>query len=302
MKNTADKRQQQTTECFSYKWGKRDTYERKTVKDKSYKWLVTRYFGSDKNRETFLNGCKGKKLLDAGCGSAFSALILFGEHLKNMAYTGVDISDAIHTAKERFSESGIKGKFIKDSITTMDLGEKFDIIFSEGVLHHTSDPVNTFKNLINHLNENGIIMFYVYKKKAPVREFTDDYIREKIRSMSDEEAWKALKPLTKLGKAIGDLNINITIDEDIELLEIQRGEYNLQRLLYWFFIKMYYDSSFTLDEMNHINFDWFRPLNCYRFLPEEIGQWLKKSNLEKLRFIVEEAGITTVARKAVAHE
>jgi arsenite methyltransferase len=298
----SDKRQQQTTGCFSYKWGKRDTYERNAVKEKSYRWLVKRYFGSDKERDIFLNGCKGKKLLDAGCGSAFSSLILFDDYLKNMSYTGVDISDAIHTAKERFSESGIKGRFLKDSITTMDLGEKFDIIFSEGVLHHTSDPVNTFKNLINHLNENGIIMFYVYKKKAPVREFTDDYIREKIGSMSDEEAWEQLKPLTKLGKTLGDLNINIKIDEDIDLLDIQKGEYNLQRLLYWFFIKMYYDGSFTIDEMNHINFDWFRPLNCYRFLPEEIGQWLKKSNLEKLRFIVEEAGITTVARKAVAHE
>ena len=52
-------------------------------------------------------------------------------------------------------------------------------------------------------------MFYVYKKKAPVREFVDDHIREQIQDLEPLDAWNKLKPLSKLGKTLGDLNIEI---------------------------------------------------------------------------------------------
>lgn len=292
-----DEKQQQTSDCFSYKWAKRETYENDSVKQKAYQWLVERYFGSDEERNKFLAQNKGNRILDAGCGSGFSALVLFSKDLNDMKYLGVDLSDSINVARERFLELGIRGDFSRESITTMKLNERFDIIFCEGVLHHTSNPFESLKNLVSHLNVDGIIMFYVYRKKAPIREFVDDFIRERLKHMSDDEAWIKLMPLTKLGKIIGDLNVEIEIKEDIELLEISEGKYDLQRFLYWFFIKMYYDKTFSLERMNHVNFDWYRPLNCYRFQPEEIEKWLQELKLMKMRFVVEEAGITIVAKK-----
>ena len=49
--------------------------------------------------------------------------------------------------------------------------------------------------------------------------------------------------------------------------------------------------------MNHINFDWYRPANCHRFSQEEISKWLVKTGMQEIRFVVEMAGITVVARK-----
>ncbi|MBI5740640.1 MAG: class I SAM-dependent methyltransferase [Nitrospirae bacterium] len=293
----SDRKQQQTSECFAYKWAKRETYESEAVKQKIYKWLVERYFGSEDARAVFLAGNKGKKILDAGCGSGFSASLLFGRHLNEMEYTGVDISDSVDTARARFREQGIRGDFIKDSIADMRLGDRFDVIISEGVLHHTSVPFDSFRNLVSHLNNKGVIMFYVYRKKAPAREFADDFIRERLKSLSDEEAWEKLLPLTKLGKIIGDLNIEMEIDEDIDMLEIPKGRYNIQRFFYWFFLKMYYDEKFSLEEMNHINFDWYRPLNCHRHTPEEVRQWCAEAGVVIERMDVQEAGITVVASK-----
>jgi SAM-dependent methyltransferase len=290
-------KQCQTSKAFSFKWAKRDTYESEAFKKKLYEWSVKRYFGNEDERERFLEENRGKKFLDAGCGSCLSTAVLFGSFLNDMEYLGVDISDSIKTAKDRFNELGIKGDFLQESIATMKLKQKFDIIYSSGVIHHTSSPFESFRNLVSHLSVGGIIMFYIYKKKAPIREFADDFIREKISHLSDEEAWEELVPLSKLGKVIGDLNIEVEVDEEISLLEIPKGKYNLQRLLYWFFIKMYYDEKFSIDEMNHINFDWYRPLNCHRLSPDEIKGWLKNLELEKLRFYVEESGITVIARK-----
>ena len=140
-------------------------------------------------------------------------------------------------------------------------------------------------------------MFYVYKKKAPVREFCDDYIREQLKGMSDADAWAALEPLTLLGKTLGDLNIEIDIPADIPYLEIKQGKVNLQLFVYWHIMKMYYRQEFSIDEMNHINYDWYRPLNCYRHTPEEIEKFCIDSGLNIERMKTEEAGITVIARK-----
>lgn len=294
-----DEKERQTSECFSYKWGRRETYESDAMRQKAYRWLVERYFGTEEEKNNFINQSKGKRILDAGCGSGFSSSVLFGEDLNEIKYLGVDLSDSIHAAQERFQELGLHGDFIKKSITTMKLDHKFDIIFCEGVLHHTSNPLQSLRNLVSHLDRNGVIMFYVYRKKAVIREWVDDLIREKLKDLSNEKAWETLMALTKLGKVMGDLNIEIAVDEDIPLLEIPKGKYDLQRFLYWFFIKMYYDKNLSLEEMNHVNFDWYRPLICHRFQPEEIEAWLHELKLQKMRFVVEESGITVVAKSLI---
>lgn len=104
-------------------------------------------------------------------------------------------------------------------------------------------------------------------------------------------------PLTKLGKSLGELNIEIDIEGDIPLLGITKGRHNLQRLLYYKVCKAYYRSNYSLDEMNHINFDWFRPLNCHRHTPDEVMEYCRKAKLTIERLHVEESGITVIARK-----
>jgi arsenite methyltransferase len=291
-----DQEKKQTSECFSYKWGRKETYDSDAMKQKAYRWLIERYFGDEEERNKFVAKSKGKRILDAGCGSGFSASVLFGKDLNNMEYLGVDLSESLKTAQERFQELGLQGNFMRESIATMKLGKKFDIIFCEGVLHHTSNPFQSLRNLVFHLDTNGIIMFYVYRKKAVIRELVDDLIRGKLKDLSNENAWKTLMPLTRLGKMMGDLNMEIALDEDIPLLDIPKGTYDLQRFLYWFFIKMYYDKDLSLEEMNHVNFDWYRPLICHRFQPEEVETWLYELKLQKMRFVVEESGITAVAK------
>ena len=68
--------QTQTKDIFAYKWSKRDTYESPAVKDTAQKWLIERYCQGDAGllRKWVTENNTRKIILDAGCGSGFSAL------------------------------------------------------------------------------------------------------------------------------------------------------------------------------------------------------------------------------------
>jgi arsenite methyltransferase len=299
MKNNTSDSQQQTEDTFGFKWKKRDTYESPAVQNEVHRWLLEKYFdGKTKGLDDLLSAGGRKSILDAGCGSGVSALIFFGDRLKHHDYLGADISEAVFVAKERFNERGISARFVKSDLNSIpEQYGTFDIIFSEGVLHHTNSVEKAIYELSKRLNKDGKFLFYVYVKKAPVREYTDDLIREAISPLSNEEAWNALEPLSKLGKVLGDLNVEIEVEEDIPYLGIKKGKHNLQRLFYYKICKAYYRPDYSIDEMNHINFDWFRPANCYRHTPEEISEYCMKAGLVIERLHVEESGVTVIASK-----
>lgn len=294
-KKLLSENQSQTSDSFGFKWQQRHSYESPIVKEAAKQWLEERY---KLHNQPIKNFIKNKKMLDAGCGSGYSALVLFAEALKDCRYIGVDISSAVDVAATRFAEHQLSGEFIQASVTDLpqELGG-FDIIFSEGVLHHTDSTEQSVKYLASKLNPQGLFLFYVYNKKGPIREFTDDYIRNQLLHLSNEEAWEKIKPLTKLGKTLGELNIDIDIEEPIEFLNIPAGKINLQRFFYWHVFKAYYREDWSLEEMNHINFDWYRPLNCHRQTPEEVKQWVEDVNCTILKMDVQESGITVIAKK-----
>lgn len=296
------KNQTQTEETFGFKWGKRDTYESGPVMTATKEWLIERYLNN--NKDLLKKYCfERANILDAGCGSGFSSLLLFGKELKNTNYLGVDISSAVDVAQTRFSEEGIEAEFIQADINNLPFTTPiFDVIFSEGVLHHTDSTEKSLKYLANLLNPGGFFLFYVYRKKSPIREFSDDFIREKLTGLTNDEAWDVLLPISRLGRELGELNISITIPEDIPILGIPSGTYNLQRFFYWYFLKAFYRPDYSLDEMNHINFDWYRPMNCHRHTEEEIQKYCFEAGLCIDRMRVEEAGITVVAQKAVGDD
>jgi len=290
--------QRQTDEAFGFKWAKRDTYESDVSKANMRRWLLERYCAGDPSfLQMWLSG-EGKIILDAGCGAGFSGLLFFGDMLRVHDYLGVDISSAVDVARNRFKEIDMPGDFVRADISTLEIPDaSVDMIFSEGVLHHTDSTEKTLKHLARKLVCGGRFLFYVYRKKALIREFTDDAIREALKPLTDEEAWEVLKPLTKLGIALGELTLDIDVKDPIPFLDIDAGKLDVQRFFYWNICKAYYRPELSFEEMHHINFDWFRPLNCHRHTPEEIRTWCTEAGLAIEHIDVQEAGITVVSQR-----
>jgi arsenite methyltransferase len=290
--------QAQTEETFGFKWKKRETFESDTSLKFMRRWLVERY-GDVANADWLAEHGERPLLIDAGCGAAMSGIELLGSVVPRIRYLGVDISEAVDIAAQRFAERGLAAGFVQADISNLPFPqESVDLIFSEGVLHHTDSTRGALLSLAALLKPGGRFMFYVYRKKGPLREFTDDYIRAKLQAMAPQEAWDAMEPLTQLGIALGELNAEIDIAEPIDLLDIPAGRINVQRLFYWHVAKMFYRPDLDFDSMNHINYDWYAPANAARQSPEEVRAWCEEAGLKVEREVVEDAGITIVAKKA----
>ena len=89
----------------------------------------------------------------------------------------------------------------------------------------------------------------------------------------------------------------VEVEEPVELLGIPAGKFDLQRLLYWHVFKAFYRDDMPLEELNFINFDWYTPANAHRQSLEEVREWCAEANLDVMREVAEEAGITIVAQR-----
>ena len=287
--------QEQTSGIFGHKWQKEDTFTSQETLNRVRQWALERYgdFG------LILEKLGGNPVvLDAGCGAAMTALEYFGPYFDRIRYIGTDISEAVFVAEKRVAEHKFNGVFLRDDLIRLPFAESsLDCIFSEGVLHHTDSTKGALASLVPMLRSGGYFLFYVYNKKGPIREFSDDFIREKLQSMPPDEAWEALRPLTYLGIQLGEIDRELDLPDGIPFLGVPAGKISLQRFVYWHIFKAFYDPSTTFEEMHHINFDWYAPKNAHRQTPEEVTEWCDELGLTIEKMKVENAGITVVAKR-----
>jgi arsenite methyltransferase len=297
MGNTISSAQEQTSNTFGFKWAQRDTFESAEFRARTRAWLLERY-GDVEHADWWETYGERPLVLDAGCGAGLTALELLARRLDRVRYVGADISEAVDVAAARFAEHGLSGAFIQADVLDLPFAQgQFDVVLSEGVLHHTDSTERAFRAVARLVAPGGRFLFYVYRRKGPIREFTDDYLRELLQPMEPSEAWEALMPLTRLGQALGELGVEVDVPEDIDLLGIPAGVIDIQRLFYWHVFKAYHRPGYSLEELNHINFDWYAPKNAHRQSIEEVRGWCVEAGLEIERENVQEAGITIVARK-----
>jgi SAM-dependent methyltransferase len=234
-------------------------------------------------------------ILDAGCGLGREVINLCRANPKAEVF-GLEIADCVDEAYENTKEFP-NAHIIQADLMTPPFKRYFDFIFSEGVLHHTLDTFKALSSLVKLLKKGGEIAFYVYRKKAPIREMVDDYLREKISSLSFSEAYKICEGITELGRELSKINTQIELKIGIPYLDIPPGKYNLQRLFYYKIMKAFWNDALSFDENNLVNVDWYHPQYGHRHTPEEVKNWCKKLNLEVIWFNVEESGVTIRAKR-----
>ena len=137
------------------------------------------------NEKTFFNctgltpsDIKGKLFLDAGCGKGrYSHFI----RKYGGSVIGVDMSNAVDQANYNLGSDN-NSNFIQAQIGSLPFSsDSFDFIFSIGVLHHTPNPEESFKSLIQYLKKGGSISISVYNKGAILYEWSKRLRKHSIK-------------------------------------------------------------------------------------------------------------------------
>jgi arsenite methyltransferase len=294
---TRDAGQAQTADSFAFKWRKRDTYDSPSFRAVSTAWCIEKY-GFESLQKWAESFAASGLVLDLGCGSGFSSSLWLtsGYWDSRAMWVGADISTAVDVARERLGDVRDTHFVQADALQLPFPDECFGAVFSEGVLHHTPSTRDALASAARVLRVGGNLQFYVYRRKGPVREFTDDYIREQIAPLSDEEAWTVMRSLTELAKSLAHVAASVTV-EDFPLLGIRRGTYDVQRFVYWNFAKVYWNDSLSFEENVHVNFDWYRPQYAHRQSADELRTWCRQLSLRIDWFHEQESGFSVRAVK-----
>ena len=285
----------QTQQSFGVKWNSQPQWgfeggSAKVINE----WLLSKY--GWESPEAYQQMVEARhRILDAGTGLG-REVIRCARANPNALIFGIDLSESVISAAQNSTD------FTRTSILQADLlappfaPKSFDLILAEGVLHHTPDTRAALFSLVKLLEPGGEIAFYVYRQKGPAREFCDDFLRDKVTGLPPAEAFEQIQSLTELGKALSAVTRQIDVPA-IPLLDIPAGQYSIQRLFYWHFLKCFWNDDLSFEENNLVNFDWYHPRYAHRHTLAEVHGWIEEMNLEPVWINEEEPGITVRAIK-----
>src|ERR1051326_3091700 len=148
MESGVDQRRVATAQSFGYEWNRFP--EMRAEWEQNF-WD---YFAPH-TPESF----RGKRVLDAGCGS--------GRHAFHAARCGaevwaVDLGSAVEVTRRNNADNA-NGRVVQADLHHLPFApESFDFVYSVGVLHHLPAPEAAFRNLLRYLKPGGHAHIYLY--------------------------------------------------------------------------------------------------------------------------------------------
>ena len=286
---STDKGQSHTNDVFSDKWTKYNKEEKQNQErlfEFQKRWYLELYdFSNEAELKKYLE--KQSVIVDAGCGLGYKAK-WFADLSPETLVIGMDYSEAVFVAAEIYKDVNNLAFVYGDIANTKIKESVISYVSCDQVIHHTENPQATMIELARILKPGKELAVYVYAKKALPRELLDGHFREYSKSIPKDEMWAMSKQLTELGKRLSELNVSIDIP-NIPLLGISGGKMDIQRFIYWNFLKCFYNEELGIETSITTNFDWFAPANAQRYTKEEFMEMVINGGFVERNFHSEEA-------------
>ncbi|MFC1699089.1 methyltransferase domain-containing protein, partial [Candidatus Omnitrophota bacterium] len=208
---------------------------------------------------------KDKIVLDIGCGAGRLSRLASSYGAKHVF--AIDLSQAVDTAY-KLSKDYPNIHFFQSSLFYLPFKQRFDIIFSLGVLHHTPSARAGFKSILKHLRQGGSIGIWVYGR----------------------EGNEIIGPLMNIFRvATTRLNCRARIKLAKVLVRLGEGGYRCiskftNRIFYGEYLR-YFNNQLSRQDREYVAFD-FISTELVKYISEnELKEWAKENNLTDICII-----------------
>jgi len=147
------------------------------IKHSNAEFCTKEYFDEVEKRKYFVephipdfaefDNWKNKKVLEIGCGIGTDA-VNFAR--AGAEYTGIELSkNSLDIAIKRFDAFNLEGTFYHgnaEDLTSLVPIQKYDLIYSFGVLHHTPRPEKVIKMLRAYMGKSSEFRLMLYAKNS----------------------------------------------------------------------------------------------------------------------------------------
>ena len=159
---------------FGYEWQQyfNNKFEKKTVFGRDEMSDLEYFFRSTGTRPSSI---KQKRILDAGCGSSKLTALLSNNRPEIVI--GFDIHDYIKLSYEK-NKRIANVEIVQANIFNPPFKRGiFDIVWCNGVVHHTPDPYKAFLEISKLVKKGGRLYVWGYEKRFSPFKFTKDIFR-----------------------------------------------------------------------------------------------------------------------------
>lgn len=109
-----------------------------------------------------------RRILDIGCGTGFISNLLAHRH-SECQIDAVDFSNSLDYARDFAVKSGLKNiNHVKQNFLEFVSPDTYDVIISNGVLHHMPDYLSAIKKIDQILEPNGTLVVGLYNSWGKV--------------------------------------------------------------------------------------------------------------------------------------
>jgi SAM-dependent methyltransferase/uncharacterized protein YbaR (Trm112 family) len=287
--------QTETATTFGAKWEVLREEDQQAMITFQHEWYDKRYgWGDEATLAEFLDD--KETILDAGCGLGRD--VARYARLCSANVIGFDLTSSVDRANRDFGAAPNAQYMQADILNPPFAPETFDFVVSDQVIHHTPDAHRAFLTLARLVKPGGHMAVYVYRQKGIVRELVDTHVRALTSAMTVDECMEFSEQVTELGRELAGLDAKVRLEKGVPLLGIEAGEHDVQRLIYWNFLKCFWNDDLGEHQSILGNFDWYHPLYASRHTADEVRGWVGEAGLELAHIDVIESGISIRATRS----
>jgi ubiquinone/menaquinone biosynthesis C-methylase UbiE len=121
--------------------------------------------GIDEQRLAFLESCRGRKVLEVGCGIGVDARFLIENGID---YRGVDYSfRSLQLCKRMLEAANLRGSWVNADAAALPFANgEFDLVFAIGMLHHVPDMEKACEEVVRVAKPGATVRVMLYNRHS----------------------------------------------------------------------------------------------------------------------------------------